>query len=194
MSEFSNKQEEVTPGASDFITTFSGIKFFPLQPEPEKLNIRDIARSLSMLCRAGGHLEHFYSVAQHCVICANEAKARGYSRRVQLACLLHDGSEAYLSDITRPVKKHLPKYLEIEDHLQAIVYEHYLGSPLTKEEEAQVMEIDDAVLPWEFKKIMGRKDIVEVELSVLKSQPDFGFVEFTTVEQQFLELFEEYRL
>jgi 5'-deoxynucleotidase YfbR-like HD superfamily hydrolase len=42
-----------------------------------------------------------------------EAAARGYSERVQLACLLHDASEAYLSDVTRPVKQELPKYLEV---------------------------------------------------------------------------------
>lgn len=53
-------------------------------------------------------------MGQHCINCAREAKARGYSERVQLACLLHDASEAYLSNVTRPVKRELPKYLEIE--------------------------------------------------------------------------------
>ena len=182
--------EDVADYKADYISTFSGIRFTPLAPDPEQLNINDIARSLSMLCRAGGHLEHFYSVAQHCIICANEAKARGYSKRVQLACLMHDGSEAYLSDITRPVKKHLPKYLAIEENLQKIVYQHYLKSPLTPAEELQVNEIDDAVLPWEFKEIMGRKDIVEESLSELKSNPNFRFRDFGEVEQEFLSLFE----
>ena len=41
-------------------------------------------------------MKHFYSVAQHSIACAEEAKARGYSARVQLGCLLHDASEACL--------------------------------------------------------------------------------------------------
>ena len=77
---------------------------------------------------------------------AKEAIARGYSRRVQLACLLHDASEAYLSDVTRPVKKELPRYLEIEEPLQALIWQMFLGQPLTKEEYTQVFAIDDDIL------------------------------------------------
>jgi 5'-deoxynucleotidase YfbR-like HD superfamily hydrolase len=50
-----------------------------------------------------------------------EAKSRGYSNRIQLACLLHDASEAYLSDVTRPVKAELPQYKEIEAPLQETI-------------------------------------------------------------------------
>ena len=66
--------------------------------------------------------------------------------RVQLACLLHDASEAYLSDVTRPVKRELPKYLEIEEPLQEAIWQKYLGSALTEEENSQVFRIDDAML------------------------------------------------
>ena len=93
------------------IKTFTGVMIDPLRPEPEKLRIADIAHSLSMLCRANGHFKTFYSVGQHSINCMKEAQARGYSPRLQLACLLHDGSEAYLSDVTRPVKHELPKYV-----------------------------------------------------------------------------------
>jgi len=171
-----------------YMTTYSGEKIAPLDPEPERINITDIAHALSMLCRASGHLKHFFSVGQHCVNCANEAKARGLSKRVQLACLLHDGSEAYISDITRPVKQHLPRYIEIEDHFQKAVYERFLGSPLTAEEEQAVDAVDDDILPWEFMEIMGRD--MGKELPLLKSKPNFGFVEFSEVERQFREIFE----
>ncbi len=96
------------------ITTYSGIHFTPASPRPEDISIYDIAHALSLLCRANGHFHEFFSVAAHAINCAEEAKARGYSPRVCLACLLHDASEAYLSDITRPVKAILPIYLEIE--------------------------------------------------------------------------------
>ena len=104
------------------IMTRSHIMFDPLLPDPALIDIRDIAHSLSMLCRANGHFQSFYSVGQHCINCCNEAAARGYSRRVQLACLLHDGSEAYLSDVTRPVKEELPRYKQIEEPLQEIIW------------------------------------------------------------------------
>jgi 5'-deoxynucleotidase YfbR-like HD superfamily hydrolase len=65
----------------------------------DQIDERDIAHALSLVCRANGHFPHFFSVAQHSINCMKEAAARGYSTRVQLGCLLHDGSEAYLSDI-----------------------------------------------------------------------------------------------
>ena len=91
------------------IRTYTGIMFDPLNPDPELVNITDIAHALSLLCRANGHFRNFYSVAQHSINCMEEAKERGYSRKVQLACLLHDASEAYLSDVTRPIKQEIPK-------------------------------------------------------------------------------------
>jgi hypothetical protein len=99
----------------DFIITFSKQKFSPLQAKAEEIDIIDIAHALSLLCRANGHIRHFYSVAQHSLNCAMEAKARGLSEEIQLACLLHDASEAYISDITRPIKRSLPQYLEFEE-------------------------------------------------------------------------------
>ena len=96
------------------IKTYTGIMFDPLNPNADLINIADIAHALSMLCRANGHFKSFYSVGQHSINCMNEARTRNYSQRVQLACLLHDASEAYLSDITRPVKAELPRYREIE--------------------------------------------------------------------------------
>lgn len=87
------------------INTFTGIHFYPLDPKITEIKTEDIAHALSLICRANGHCSHFYSVAQHSLNCAEEAKIRDYSTRVQLGCLLHDASEAYISDITRPVKK-----------------------------------------------------------------------------------------
>ena len=90
-----------------YITTYTGKHFDPIQPEPGLFDLTDISHALSLLCRGNGHMKHFYSVAQHSIACAEEAKARGYSARVQLGCLLHDASEAYLSDVTKTGKKRL---------------------------------------------------------------------------------------
>ena len=47
------------------IRTFTGRTFWPLDPKPEDLDIRDIAHALSLVCRFTGHTRSFYSVADH---------------------------------------------------------------------------------------------------------------------------------
>ncbi len=54
----------------DCIRTFSGQYVNVFAPDPDTILIEDIAHALSQQCRFGGHLPEFYSVAQHCVICA----------------------------------------------------------------------------------------------------------------------------
>ena len=59
-------------------------------------------------------MKTFWSVGQHCICCAREAEARGLSRKVILAGLLHDASECCMSDIPRPFKQALPAYRQQE--------------------------------------------------------------------------------
>ena len=118
-----------------YITTYTGKHFDPIQPEPGLFDLTDISHALSLLCRGNGHMKHFYSVAQHSIACAEEAKARGYSARVQLGCLLHDASEAYLSDVTRPVKKDLDYYLKVEALLQDRLWAFFIPGRVLSEEE-----------------------------------------------------------
>ena len=130
-----------------FITTYTKKYFDPLNVDESLLDIKDIAHALSLICRGNGHVQYFYSVAQHSLACAKEAKARGYSKEVILGCLLHDGSEVYLSDVTRPIKKELTYYLEVEDVLQNVIWKHFIQRDLTKEETKLVFEIDDEGKP-----------------------------------------------
>ena len=169
------------------IMTCSHKMFDPLNPEVELIDIHDIAHSLSMLCRANGHFRSFYSVGMHSVNCCREAIARGYSVKVQLACLLHDGSEAYLSDVTRPVKEEIPRYREIEDPLQDVIWQKFLGEALTEEEYRQVFEIDDDILENEFPALMGAK--LKETVPALRSEPQFQFEDFQKTEKEFLALF-----
>ena len=169
-----------------YILTYKKKEFYPLEPKIEDIDIEDIAHALSLLCRANGHFKHFYSVGLHSINCAYEAQARGYSQNVVLGCLLHDGSEAYLADITRPVKKHLHKYLEIEDVLQSKIFEKWIPS-LTEDEKKQIFEIDDAILYYEFTTLFGEKIFDYVPK--LKSKPRFEYIEFLNIENEFLKLF-----
>ena len=171
------------------IMTCSHKMFDPLNPDASLIDIADIAHALSMLCRANGHFRSFHSVGQHSINCAREAIARGYSRRVQLACLLHDGSEAYLSDVTRPVKQEIPRYKQIEEPLQAVIWNKFLGAPLTQEEERLVFLVDDDILENEFPALMGAK--LKETVPELASRPNFTFESFLATEQEFLSLFRE---
>lgn len=170
------------------ILTYSKITFDTLNPEPERIRIEDIAHALSMLTRANGHLPEFFSVGQHSIQCCREALARNYVPEVALACLLHDASEAYLSDITRPVKKNMTMYLQIEEQLQNMIYEKFLGAVPTGEAADLVDNIDDSCLYYEFYHFMDVK-LYPVE-PVMVSVPDYAFRPMREVETEFLELYE----
>ena len=171
-----------------YITTGSGIHFDPMEPDKNLIEIKDIAHSLSLMCRANGHFREFYSVAQHSLACALEAEYRGYSERVIMGCLLHDASEAYLSDITRPVKAYLDFYMEVEDRLQDVIWKKYMGSCPDAEERKQIFEIDDQMLSMEFHQLMP-EDVnddyrhLERKLSCIYEDPGL-------VEKEYLDMFD----
>lgn len=106
-----------------WIETFTGVHFWPLDPRPEDIRIEDIAHALANICRFNGHTSRHYSVSEHSVICAQYAQAMGWPEEVQLACLMHDASEAYLCDIPSPIKPYLQGYAEAEDRLQEMIWQ-----------------------------------------------------------------------
>ncbi|WP_371381395.1 DUF429 domain-containing protein [Sporomusa aerivorans] len=166
------------------ILTYTNTLFYPLDPEADKVMLEDIAHALSQMCRANGHFKTFYSVAQHSVNCAREAKARGLSDRLQLACLLHDASEAYISDITRPVKYYLDEYKRIERKLQQVIYEKFGIRDLTAEECRHIGDIDNALLHHEFKQL-HYQGILET-CPELSASLDFDERSMREVEHEFL--------
>lgn len=116
------------------LTTYTGRDFWPMDPWPEDVVIKDIAHALSQLCRFGGHCREFYSVAQHSVlvsvIAAREAAESTTQdqlpwKSIALVGLLHDASEAYLVDLPRPIKEMLPDYKVIEHKVDAAIYEQF---------------------------------------------------------------------
>lgn len=106
--------------SGNFMTTISGKKIVYDDLQPEMFDITDIAHALSNICRFGGHINKFYSVAQHSVMVSNMVP-----KHLALAALLHDASEAYLSDIVRPAKRMLPQYKELELKLQSVIEERF---------------------------------------------------------------------
>lgn len=175
---------------SDYITTYGGTHFVPTRPDAGGIHITDIAHALSLICRGNGHVKTFFSVGQHCIHCTLEAQARGYSERVILACLLHDASEAYMSDVPRPFKQYLGEYKEFENKLLDIIYTKYLGSVLSVEEAALVKEIDDDMLYYDLRELLNEPS--SRPAPVMKTAFSYQVLPFHAVEQQYLSLFETY--
>ena len=172
---------------SDCITTYTGRHIDPVNPDPDMICIEDIAHALSLICRGNGHVQTFFSVGQHCINYAREALARGCSDRMALACLLHDASECYLSDVPRPFKKTLAGYKRQEESLLNLIYEKYLGNLLTQEEKKQLKEIDDDMLWFDLTYLLNetqttKKPLVHISI-------DYKVPPFEYTEKEYLELF-----
>ena len=103
------------------IRTNSGTFVNVFDTDPDSIKIEDIAHALSRLPRFGGHLNRHYSVAQHCVLCAEMAK----TKKDKKAALLHDASEAYLLDMPTPIKARMGEYKRYEDKLMTIIFKKY---------------------------------------------------------------------
>ena len=95
----------------DWMQTFTGRKYWPIDPRPEDVCIEDIAHALSMLCRYTGHVDRFYSVAEH-----SWHVSYLVSKENAFAGLMHDATEAYVADISRPLKRELLVYQVFEGH------------------------------------------------------------------------------
>lgn len=135
------KGDQVTAtffNAVGWIATSTGTAFNVIDPRVEDVHIDDIASSLSKQCRYAGHTKRFYSVAEHCVHVARLAPP---DRKME--ALLHDGSEAYLLDIPRPIKKAMPEYRVIEDRLMTVIATKFGFSwPMS----AEITALDNRIL------------------------------------------------
>jgi len=129
-----------------WIQTYTGKAFYPLSPKVEDVDILDIAHALSNICRFTGHTNCFYSVAEHSVLVSNSV-----SPEVALQGLLHDSSEAYLTDIARPIKPFLTNYQTYENKLLEIIFIRFgLNFPISSE----VKEADNRILLNERNELM----------------------------------------
>ncbi len=99
-----------------YVSTFSGNRFYPLEPRIDRVAIEDIAHGLAYQCRFNGQTCEFYSVAQHSLLVAGMVPPH-----LRLAALLHDAAEAYLGDMVKPLKVLLPEFAAIEEKVSAII-------------------------------------------------------------------------
>lgn len=104
--------------------SYSGERYWILDPLPEEVHLVDIVVGLSNAARYRGQTKFFYPVLTHCVLVSRAVEKlaidRGWSipaaREAALDGLLHDGSEAYLGDVARPLKRQraMREYCRVE--------------------------------------------------------------------------------
>lgn len=125
MTEF-----KTVPTTVNDASIWTGAVYMDLvNPNPSEIHLGDIARALSRICRFNGFCREFYSVAEHSVLCvkafalhaAGNINDDPFLRDIARDILMHDAAEAYLGDVTRPLKRHLPDYKQIENRMEAAI-------------------------------------------------------------------------
>lgn len=117
-----------------WIQTYTGKQVWPLNPRVEDVCVEDVAHALANQCRFTGHTRQFYSVAQHSFL------ASDHCPEAPLWALLHDAAEAYLCDVSRPVKGYLTNYREAEERLERVIAEKF-GLPWPMPEAVKVIDL-----------------------------------------------------
>lgn len=99
----------------DWMETWQGVRFYPLDPRPEEVLLADIAHHLARINRYNGacEVEH-YSVAEHSVLMAEWMLDEYEDPLLAYQALFHDAPEAYIGDMVRPLKRNMPSFVEAE--------------------------------------------------------------------------------
>lgn len=138
------------PRGATVICTVGESYFDFANPEASVIDPRDIAHALSMLCRFTGHTRQFYSVAQHCVLTSYLVPPEH-----AFAALMHDAHEAFVGDVSSPLKAMCPDYKAIEDRCEAAVAARFgLTTPWPDE----IKHADLVMLATEKRDLMAAAD------------------------------------
>jgi len=136
------------------ILTRSGSYFDFTDPENSEICINDIAHALACICRFTGHTKEFYSVAQHSVLMSQIVPDE-----FALAALLHDAHEAYVGDVSSPLKQLIPDYKELEKKIESAVLSRF-GLPASMPD--VIKHYDMVMLKTELRDVMHCDDHHEI--------------------------------
>lgn len=175
----------IPEGRGPWQQTFTGERFYPLDPRPSEVHLADIAHHLALVCRFGGAVREHYSVAQHsCLVADYVADVETNDPRIILAALMHDAAEAYVGDMVRPLKGTMPAFREAEGRVWCAIAERFgLPSALPH----GVHRGDDILLATEARDLMGGEC---AEKWGLRMTPLLGRIEpwgWERAEREFLE-------
>lgn len=178
----------------DWMITFTGKRFWPLDPRVDEVCFKDIGHALSMICRYGGHARRFYSVAEHSVLLARYFLEREEGGRARFA-LVHDMAEAYTGDVVRPLKRHWQAAQVIEHRVSAAIIAAVspVFAPWSVDDVKAVNQADTRITVNEMRALWGADQIeetgVEFDCSPLPHVTPIG-VSPSEAERDFRHLFE----
>lgn len=176
-----------------WVSLYSGNRFYPFNPIDmrlvSKIDLDDIAHSLSNICRFNGHCREFYSVAQHSVYVASLVR----DDRLRFAALLHDAEETYTGDIVTPFKRMFLALTGITNRLEAQIHDHF-GIKLSEADKEEIRRADMVALATEKRDLMPRQQ--HESWSYLRNfEPDGAIIEPLPPKEAkalFLKAFETY--
>jgi len=108
-----------------YINTYSGRSFHVLHPEPEDIDIIDIAHHLSLQCRSVGAVTRHYSVAQHSLFVWQLVSEQTDDPIVQMQAHMYDSEEYVTGDWPTPVKCCIPGILTVAKNIKRAIGEKY---------------------------------------------------------------------
>lgn len=169
----------------DWALTFTGKKFWPLDPKAEEIDLNDIAHSLAFQCRFNGHSIPFYSIAQHSVLVSKIV-----SPEQALAGLFHDASETYTGDLISPLKRFLPPiFKEIEKAIEKTIFECF---GIKEVNYPEIKKADKIALFTEMRDLMEKPPAKWNDEDLFEPHPEKIIpLSPERAEQEFLERFKE---
>ena len=167
------------------ISVYDGEYFDLLEPDRSVYSVETIAHALAHLCRYTGHVNRFYSVAEHSVLVS-----LAVPKKFALEGLFHDASEAFLGDVSSPLKKLLPEYKVIEERVMSSIATRFNLSPW-KLHSLEVHQADKRLYHAERQEIApGRDELWHTELRAVRTVKPVG-VSPQVAKQLFLDRYRE---
>ncbi len=154
------------------------------RPQDAIIDIEDLGHHLARVCRFGGAVDEYYSVASHCTYVSRELERAGYSPYISAAGLLHDSTEAYLGDVVSGLKRLLPGYRDIENAWETRIQDHFdiywkegRVRQIVKDADlrARLAEVRDLFLDTPYPRALllgGEGDRMPYETRVVSQTPD----------------------
>lgn len=156
------------------IHTVGGSEFCPFREAMGSVDIGDIAWSLAHQCRYNGHVDRFYSVANHSMVMARYFRDR-HDYKNALEALLHDAAEAYVGDMAYPLKRLLPDFVAIENRVQGYLLKALGLHEYTREHDGAVYYVQSpAVRRLDKRMIEHESSILRSSLTDNRYDPDIG--------------------
>ena len=158
--------EYLATQADEYITTYSGQRWYLAAPTQDQIVLTDLAKAMSIEPRFNGQTHFPWPVGAHSILVyhygLSKAAALGneVSFDLSLGLLLHDAAEAVLKDITKPLKNILgPIYMELQRRNTEAIYKKFEVN-LSPEEEQFIHDCDMEILLTEAMSL-GMDDVLE---------------------------------